>query len=155
MINDFRYAKVRALLAVLCTERQPQPRSRLAGMLWADQPEARARASLSQALTTLRRAIGDRTRDRPVIGSDSMQVWIDAADAVDIDVEVVIRLLDACDAHAHQRLRSCHDCGERLKRALVRYQGDSSLTSRSTTATSSTGGRAHTATSCASAPPPR
>ena len=46
--------KCRALLAFLALQPRPVPRERLAGLLWGDGPEARARGSLRQALTTLR-----------------------------------------------------------------------------------------------------
>ena len=41
--------------------RGPHPRAELATLLWPEQSERTARASLSQALTTLRNALGDTT----------------------------------------------------------------------------------------------
>ena len=52
--------KARALLAYLAVESdQPHRRDTLAGLLWPDQPQKRARQSLRQALSDLRKAIGD------------------------------------------------------------------------------------------------
>ena len=56
----FETDKVRALLAYLAVEAgQEQPRQRLAHLLWADQPEAKALHSLSQALSSLRKTLGE------------------------------------------------------------------------------------------------
>src|SRR6476646_4680373 len=52
--------KARALLAILvCRTGEPISRETLTGMLWGDRPEAQARASLRQALSELRSALGD------------------------------------------------------------------------------------------------
>jgi DNA-binding SARP family transcriptional activator len=77
--------KCRALLAYLALEPRPVPRERLAGLFWGDGPEARARGSLRQALTTLRREL-------PGDGA-----WLDAnAETVAIDRGVLS--VDARDA---------------------------------------------------------
>ena len=55
-------AKAMALLAYLVLERRPHSREALAGLLWGESPEAEARASLRQALTHLRHALGDVLR---------------------------------------------------------------------------------------------
>ncbi len=47
-----------ALLAVLALARRPMSRDALVEMFWGDQPEARARHSLSEALSHLRRSLG-------------------------------------------------------------------------------------------------
>jgi DNA-binding SARP family transcriptional activator len=53
--------KVRALLAHLAVKAdRPHRRETLAGLLWPDYPERSARASLRNALSDLRTAIGDR-----------------------------------------------------------------------------------------------
>ncbi len=58
---QFPTDKVRALLAYLAVESGRQhPRESLAGLLWPDYAEMSARQSLSQALFSLRTALGDR-----------------------------------------------------------------------------------------------
>ena len=58
----FATDKVRALLAYLAVESErPHPRESLAGLLWPDYAETSARRSLSQALSSLRGALGDRS----------------------------------------------------------------------------------------------
>src|SRR5919205_2370993 len=79
-VTTFAYAKVRALLAYLAVERQyPHTRAELAALLWPDQPDRTARASLSQALSTLRNALGDKTADRSVLLADTHSVQLDPA----------------------------------------------------------------------------
>lgn len=64
-VTTFSYAKVRALLAYLAVEQRAHTRAALATLLWPDQPEQRARASLSQALTTLRTDWATKTPPYP------------------------------------------------------------------------------------------
>ena len=58
---EFATDKVRALLAYLAVESdRPHARESLAGLLWPDYAESSARQSLTQALFSLRTALGDR-----------------------------------------------------------------------------------------------
>jgi SAM-dependent methyltransferase len=62
--NSFEADTARALLAYLALHagaNAPCRRETLAGLLWPDQPNAEARHNLRQALTRVRKAIGDRT----------------------------------------------------------------------------------------------
>ena len=79
-------AKTLGLLAFLALEPGPHRREELTALLWGDSPEEKARASLRQALTHLRDALGDDIR-------------IDRA-----TVELTGRL--ECDASAFVRLAS-------------------------------------------------
>ncbi|MFN2317947.1 MAG: BTAD domain-containing putative transcriptional regulator, partial [Gemmatimonadales bacterium] len=60
-----------ALLAVLAMSKRPLSRDQLVGMFWGDQPDERARHSLSNALSFLRRVLGReairRHRDEVVL----------------------------------------------------------------------------------------
>ena len=58
-MNDLRAAKTLALLIYLAVATRPHTRSALAGLLWGGMPEAKARDSLSKALSTLRRVVGE------------------------------------------------------------------------------------------------
>ena len=65
-ITQFYSNKVRALLAYLLLEAdQAHSRDKLAGLLWAESPESRARRNLSQALNQLRQTIGDAAASPP------------------------------------------------------------------------------------------
>lgn len=70
-----------ALLAVLAMARRPLSRDVLLEMFWGEQDEARARHSLSNALSSLRRALGQRgitTRDADVALAPDLPLDVDA-----------------------------------------------------------------------------
>ncbi len=81
-----RTDKVRALLAYLLVESQSaHPREALAELLWPDQPPDSALHNLRQALSTLRKALGDDAAADPaqaflILQKDTIQ-WNAAADA--------------------------------------------------------------------------
>src|SRR5678816_303677 len=61
-------AKPLALLAFLALEPGPHSREQITALLWGDYPEDKAKASLRQALTHLRDALGNALRvDRSVV----------------------------------------------------------------------------------------
>jgi len=72
-----------ALLAVLAMAPRPVARDSLVEMFWGDQDEARARHSLSNALSSLRRSLGAKaitTRDADVALSSDALLSVDALD---------------------------------------------------------------------------
>ena len=72
-----------ALLSVLAMARRPIPRDSLLEMFWGDHDEQRARHSLSNALSSLRRALGQRaitTRDADVSLASDLPLEVDALD---------------------------------------------------------------------------
>src|SRR5512136_1193048 len=63
-VTGFEADKVRALLVYLAVESaHPHRREQLATMFWPGWPDASARTSLRNALSNLRRAIGDEAAD--------------------------------------------------------------------------------------------
>lgn len=123
-VTGFAYAKVRALLAYLALEGpRPHPRGALAALLWPDQPEASARASLSQALMTLRNALGDRQAAEPALLADVQHVRLNPTSAVEVDVLRFLAELAGAEAHAHRSWRTCAVCSERLGQAIDLYRG--------------------------------
>ncbi|MCA9973944.1 MAG: winged helix-turn-helix domain-containing protein, partial [Anaerolineales bacterium] len=84
-LTAFGTDKARALLAYLVLEApRPHTRTRLAGLLWPDQPEARALHSLRQALSQLRKLLRDGDGDTfLLIDRDAVQFngrsryWLD------------------------------------------------------------------------------
>lgn len=58
-VTGFRTSKAQALLYYLAVTGRPHTRATLAGLLWGDQPEDAARASLSKCLSNLRDLLGD------------------------------------------------------------------------------------------------
>jgi DNA-binding SARP family transcriptional activator len=71
-------AKPLALLAYLALEPGPQPRERLASLLWSEHPDPAARASLRQAVKQVRQVVGEALQ----VSRDSLQL----DSAVDCDV---------------------------------------------------------------------
>jgi WD40 repeat protein/serine/threonine protein kinase/two-component SAPR family response regulator len=129
-VTSFEYDKVRALLAYLAVEsQQAHRRETLAGLLWPKQPERTARHSLSQALSNLRRAIGDREAARTqgagskFLLTDHWTIQFNPSSDHDLDVATFKGLLGACEQHQHRELKACESCSERLGKAVALYQG--------------------------------
>jgi predicted ATPase/DNA-binding SARP family transcriptional activator len=122
--GGFGYDKVRALLFYLLVENGgPHRREALAGLLWPEQDEAAARHSLSQALSTLRAALDDRSIESPLILVTRDTIEINRAAAYDLDVDDFLTLIAACEEHTHEHPDDCSPCARRLKQAVERYRG--------------------------------
>jgi DNA-binding SARP family transcriptional activator len=123
----FPTEKARALLAYLAVEREhPQRRDALAGLLWPDQPERKARHSLRQALSHLRRVIGDqdRSEDEGVLFLDVSRDTVHLNPQADVWADVLaFSELDAQNAaHRHRRVGTCRRCLYRLERMVALYR---------------------------------
>lgn len=79
-----------AVLSVLALARRPIPRDTLLGLFWAEHDEGRARHSLSNALSSLRGALGERS-----ITTRDADVALDAEAPLDVDA---IEFADAIEA---------------------------------------------------------
>jgi DNA-binding SARP family transcriptional activator len=86
-----------ALLAYLAVERRPVSREELATVLWPEADSARARASVRQALWTLRQALGQEcfASDDPVALADGV---------VETDLALLVRALEGDNLGAADRL---------------------------------------------------
>lgn len=101
--------KARALLAYLALENRPHQRGHLAGLLWSDQPEENALHSLRQALSSLRKPLGDRL----FLARDRVEFHADAEITVDVR-EFQALLAAALTPRLDPR---------RLQKAIALYQG--------------------------------
>ena len=111
-----RTDKVRALLAYLLIEAQrAHPREALAELLWPDQSLEAALHNLRQALSTLRKALGDDSTSPPflLLQQDTLQ-WNPAA-AAQVDVHEFQRLAAMPNPAARVSIR-------RLQRAFDLYR---------------------------------
>jgi DNA-binding SARP family transcriptional activator/predicted ATPase/predicted negative regulator of RcsB-dependent stress response len=78
-ITQFRSAKARALLYYVAASEQSQARTKLAGLLWGELPDANANANLRKTLTNLRRLVGPYltiTRDAVAL-NEGDPPWVD------------------------------------------------------------------------------
>lgn len=125
-LNNFATEKTRALLAYLAVERDhSHSRSALAGLLWPDQPEDKARQSLRQTLLYLRQALGDEQASTDaLLEADRESVQFDAQGQSTVDVAQFVALDETCQEHRHARLSACLPCLQRLTRMVELYRGD-------------------------------
>jgi DNA-binding SARP family transcriptional activator/predicted ATPase len=121
----FESDKVRALLAYLAVEAQhAHRREKLAGLLWPDLPNQRARQNLSQALYNLRAAINDYQASPPHLLITPQTIQINPAAHYQLDVADFLDLVSASQQHAHHSLAACPACLAGLRQAAGLYQGD-------------------------------
>ncbi len=124
-VTSLGAGKALALLAYLAvTPDRPRPRESLAALLWPEQPEENARHSLRQALTTVRKAIGDPDADPPHLLVTRDAVTFNGASDYQLDVAEFSRLLEACREHPHRHPDACAVCAERLERATRLVRGE-------------------------------
>ncbi len=114
-VTGFRTVKVQALLVYLVVEGQRSwPRSILADLLWPDLPEKNAQSNLRNAISNLRRVIGDRDRARPFLLVSRDSLHIDPACSVWLDARAFTELVESAGSVDVQR----------LERAVSLYHGD-------------------------------
>jgi DNA-binding SARP family transcriptional activator len=129
-VVGFAYNKVRALLAYLAVEAdRPHTRAHLAALLWPDVSERLARQNLSQALTMLRNALGDRGPSiagtcEPLLLVTSDTIQLNPEADCTVDVTRFMALLAMVEAHQHRGVHICSVCIERLCQAAALYRGD-------------------------------
>ncbi|MEE8501313.1 MAG: winged helix-turn-helix domain-containing protein, partial [Kiloniellales bacterium] len=101
--------KTQALLAYLALPPgEPRAREKLTALLWSDRGEEQARSSLRQALSELRKALGDADPPPLIAGRDVVSL---DADAVDVDAVAFERLIGEATPEA-------------LAQAVEIYQGE-------------------------------
>ncbi|MFN2229779.1 MAG: AfsR/SARP family transcriptional regulator [Anaerolineae bacterium] len=126
-LSGLEYDKVRALLAYLVLEAgRPHRRESLAGLLWPDLPERRARRNLSQALFSLRSALSttaDAGHDPPHLTVTAQSIQFNRESDYWLDVSSFLSLHAAGHEHLHWRLETCPSCVERLREAIALYRG--------------------------------
>ena len=115
-IGPIESARARSLVGYLVLHRDaPQPRPRLAFLLWPDSTEAQARTNLRKILHTLRR---DTPELEPFFAITAQTVQWVATGLLEVDVEVFESALATDgDGNAEADVAS-------LRRALDRYTGD-------------------------------
>lgn len=122
-LSGFRSDKVRALLAYLCAEaHRPWSRATLAYLLWPDLPERSAQGNLRNALSDLRRVLGDRHADPPFLHISRATVQFNHASDCWLDVRAFLDLLP--QAGGGEDPVSDPAAIDRLEQAVALYRGD-------------------------------
>jgi DNA-binding SARP family transcriptional activator len=112
-VTHLAKGKARALLAYLVVEAdRAHRRETLAGLLWPDWAERSARTNLRNALSNLRKAIGDRDADPPFLLVDRETIQFNAESDCWVDVWAFGELTSARDATPDQ-----------LESAMALYRG--------------------------------
>jgi DNA-binding SARP family transcriptional activator/predicted ATPase len=107
--------KSRALLAFLLVSQQPQPRSRLAALLWPDLPERRGLHNLTNALLALRRVAVES--DHELLVDTPTTVALNPA-AISCDLYQADLLYRQSLNHQHRDAERCSACAVRGSRLL-------------------------------------
>ncbi len=116
---------VRALLCFLVLEKhRPHRREALAELLWPEKPEGVARNSLKQALSNLRKALGDRENPSPYLLVTRDEIQFNQCSDFRIDALAFTDEIAAYEDHPHDDLATCKVCKSHLKRAVELYGGD-------------------------------
>src|SRR5918998_2143212 len=110
--------KAIALLAYLAVTRRRHARDALAGLLWPEYNQRRARAALRRTLSSLARARagGWLEVDRESVELNRERVWV--------DVDRFRELLAECRTHSHPETEVCPHCLSLLSEAVALYRDD-------------------------------
>lgn len=113
----FDTRKATALLAYLAVTGLPQARDSLAGLLWPDHEQAKARGALRRTLSVLNSATGGDvvTADRSIVTLRFDRVWLDVTDFVEHATP---------RDHGHQADSTCPRCVADLESAAGIYRDE-------------------------------
>lgn len=125
LVSTFSTDKARALLAYLAVEADTaHNREALTGLLWPDQPQARASQNLRQALSYVRQALGDRESSIPFLHVTHDAIQFNRESEHGIDTAAFTDLIASSRSHLHRRRETCCVCMDRLREAIKLYRGD-------------------------------
>ena len=132
-VTDFATDKVRALLAYIALEaNQPHRRSTLAGLLWPDITENKARNNIRVTLHRLRqtldKAIPKLSDQLFTITRQTIQFNTELDPQLNLTIRVDVTLFQtlvaASEAHGHDQLHTCQSCLASLTEAANLYRGE-------------------------------
>jgi predicted ATPase/DNA-binding SARP family transcriptional activator/Flp pilus assembly protein TadD len=102
-VTSFEADKVRGLLAYLAVEsNRPHRREQLAALFWPGWPDASARTSLRNALSNLRKAIGDETAEPPFLVITRETIQFNSESSYILDTLEIEQLTKDSQATAEQ-----------------------------------------------------
>ncbi|KAA3664594.1 MAG: hypothetical protein DWQ04_04895, partial [Chloroflexi bacterium] len=139
-LPGFRTTKVQALLIYLAAEpTTPHRRETLMSLLWPRMPERSARQNLRQSLYNLRRSIPDLPLQLPgsetpgliemetavpLLLTNRQTIQLNPQANVQSDVMQFEQLTNAVQTHDHLDIFHCHDCRQKLEKAIALYKGN-------------------------------
>jgi DNA-binding SARP family transcriptional activator len=110
--------KAVALLAYLVVTGRPHGRDFLAGLLWPDADQDRARAALRRTLSALNAALGEGH-----VRADRRTIGLQGGD-IAVDIDAFHAALAQTAAHGHPAGATCAACIPVLAEAAATYRGD-------------------------------
>jgi DNA-binding SARP family transcriptional activator/predicted ATPase len=129
-VHGFESDKARALLAYLVAEDdRPHPRHQLAGLLWPDFPDDKARRNLSQALYNLRQTLGDHPPAQSgktasaLFGTADQCLGLKAGILGRVDLAIFRSGAAGCPEHRPAPTLDCPACRQGAAAAAGAYQG--------------------------------
>lgn len=124
-VTEFRFERVRALLAYLLVESDlTHDRAALAFFLWPDMSQKSALQNLRQAVAMLRRALQDKHQPVPFIEATSKTIQFNASSEHVFDFAFFNQAISAVRSHTHRSLEACPSCIEQLRQAVNLYRGE-------------------------------
>jgi two-component SAPR family response regulator len=123
MVNIPR-RKAQALLYYLISDQRAHTRDKMATLLWEESDDVRARRNLSNAITTLRRTLGDSPEGWSYILSEGGTLRFNTAIDCRLDVAVFEQLITAALKEVHEHGVCLPAACVRLGEAVDLYRGD-------------------------------
>jgi DNA-binding SARP family transcriptional activator len=125
IVEDLSAQKAQALLFYLVVESsRAHRREFLAEMLWPEKPPGYARNNLKQALSQLKKALGDKESETPYLISSKRDLQFNAGSLHWVDVLELERLLQKTNNHQHENATNCESCLENLRQSAKLYRDD-------------------------------
>ncbi len=125
LLTNLSAEKAHALLYYLAVESdRVHRRDYLAEMFWPGNPPGYARNSLKQALSLLKKALGDRETAEPFLISSKRELQFNAGSSHWIDAIEVETHLNQTKTHDHKKLANCESCLESLNMVTKLYRDD-------------------------------
>jgi predicted ATPase/DNA-binding SARP family transcriptional activator len=121
----FAYGKIKAILAYLSFNlARPIQREKLAGLIWPDQPQETALENLRQAISRLRKSIGDSDASPAWLSVEREKIALNAEASIQVDVDLFRNNLAFCSRHIHRHARTCRICAAHMETACQIYRGE-------------------------------
>ena len=125
LLENLDSEKARALLFYITVEAdRPHRRAELAEMFWPNKPEGYGRNNLKQALAVLRKALGDRDSEEPLLITSNRDVHLNAGSSHWVDIAEFKNTIETVENHAHQSIDSCDSCAKQLMKVSDLYRGN-------------------------------